>query len=123
MVFIILAFYFILGYGKSTESENVERSLYQQVTGLNALPSYLNSSAAETLRDSILTSLKGHLRTMQMEWIELIKMEKYEQSLVPNLFAAMGYHTRVEPTDENFALYYKLKSEYMTQVGFSPKFK
>ena len=108
----ITSLYFLLYYGKSTEQENESRILFQKANGINALPKYLNQMAAISLKNKAIKKLRDTMQNNDFNWIELIKSGKYDEKTLPELFIAMGYHSR-NNNDEKFQiLYEKLKLEY-----------
>ena len=107
------AIYFYFFFGKSSEAENQERTLFQLATGINALPAYLNVETAITLRNRVILALKQQLNQPEMDWLAYIESESYDETTLSLVFAAIGYQTRIEKGNARFnALYEKLKAEF-----------
>ena len=111
------AVYFFFIYGKSTENENADRLLFQKAVGINALPEYLDKPTAANLRDRLLVGIKSTVSNPDMKWIDLVESKNYDEKLLPALFAAMGYHSRVEEKERFYSLFERLKAEYRKHIA------
>lgn len=111
-VLLIVSLYFFFVFGKSTEKEDEDRILFHEAVGVNALPEYLDRVTAMSLRNRLLNGVKEVLADKELNWIKLVENNQYDRRLLPALFAAMGYHARLEEKEKFNALFEKLKAEY-----------
>ncbi len=109
--------YFFFIYGKSTEEENEIRNLFQKAVGINALPEYLDRLTAMNLRNKLINGVKEVMKDKDLNWIDLVENKKYDEKLLPALFAAMGYHSRLEEKDKFYKLFEELKVDYKKYVA------
>ena len=102
--FSILTFglynYFIKA--KPTRREIKKRTVLQMATGINALPSWLGTSEAIKMYDS----LKVHY---PIDWKSLIKNQNYENTDFYRLFSLISYESCLNPSVENIELMKKME--------------
>lgn len=108
--------YFFFIFGKSTDSENDLRLLFQKAVGINALPQYLDRLTAMSLRNKLIIGMKEVLNDKNLDWLELVESRNYNENLLPSLFAAMGYHSRLEEKEKYYKLFDSLKDEYKSYI-------
>ena len=108
------AIYFFWFFEKPTEEEKKERDLFEKTTGVNALPSFLDAGAAQTLRNGIVQKIRIYEPTLTAETIAKgIESGEYDEQHLPLLFPFIAYHNRVVGGGKYDHLVEKIKREYI----------
>ncbi len=113
----ITSLYYTLRFGDSTETENAERVLYEKATGINALPEYLDQKNLVILRDRMIECAVEKSIDKDVNWLRMVERNNYNAEQLPFLFAAMGYHRRMDKSDKNERLYEELKAKFTKQLA------
>ena len=112
--FIAASIYFFWFFEKPTDEEKKERNLFEKTTGVNALPSFLDAGAAQTLRNGIVQKIRIYEPTLTAETIaQGIESGEYDEKHLALLFPFIAYHNRVVGGGKYDHLVEKIKREYI----------
>lgn len=95
--FLLSSVVFIYGMtflSKMSEEEKAMRNLYQQTSGINAIPEYFDKESAKIVLRQFEHQFKFQER---ITWQEALKDENLNPNHIARLFNILGYYRRIHP--------------------------